>query len=91
MLKGLGFGASTMLATTVIGFALELLVYVLSIGLKGLHGHSSSRSCRVSHGLCSRRRLRLFLYKCRRRGLVLYNKSIGCLFYSAYRFLLTSC
>ena len=91
MLKGLGFGASTMLAATIVGFVLGLLVYVLSISLKGLHSRGSLRSCCVSHGLCSKRRLGLFLYRCRRRGLVLYSKSIGCLFYSTYRFLLTSC
>ena len=64
MLKGLGFSASTTPAATIIGFDLGLLVYVLGISLKGLHGRGSSRSCYISHGLCSRRRLGLFLYRC---------------------------
>ena len=91
ILKGLGFSTSTTPATTVIGFDLRLLVHVLGISLKGLHGRGSLRSYHVSHGLCSRRRLGLFLYRCQRRGLALCSKSIGCLFYSAYKFLLTSC
>ena len=86
MLKGLDFGASTTLATTVIGFALGLLVHVLNISL----GRGSLRSCYISRGLCSRRRLGLFLYRCQRRSLALCSKSIGCLFYNAYKFLLTS-
>ena len=57
MLKGLGFGASTTPATTVIGFDLGLLVYVLSISLRCLYGCGSLKSCYVSRGLCSRRRL----------------------------------
>ena len=64
MLKGLGFGVGTILATTVVGFALELLVYVLSIGLKGLHGRGSLKIYYISHGLCSKRWLKLFLYRC---------------------------
>ena len=60
MLKGLGFSASTTPATTVVGFDLGLLVHVLGISLKGLHGRGSSRSCYISYGLCSRRWLRLF-------------------------------